>query len=144
MPKYKIEDQGRLKCARMSNNIRTDKYIHDIKYNWKITPDVDDNNFDPLVNKIIDSNESYFITGPGGAGKSTLINMLKQKIRELNEDDEDDVQGTRASACGLVEVDYKKDNTTIIKFKIRLNPRKRNKKQLLKILTRKLKPKNQN
>ena len=60
----------------MSNNIRTDKYIHDIKYNWNITPDIDDNNFKPLVNKIIDFNESYFITGPGGAGKSTLINML--------------------------------------------------------------------
>ena len=36
--------------------------------------------FVPLVNKTIDSNESYFITGPGGAGKSTLINILKQKI----------------------------------------------------------------
>ena len=41
-PKYKIEDKGRLKCARMSNNIRTDKYIYDIKYNWNIAPDVDD------------------------------------------------------------------------------------------------------
>ena len=41
----------------MPNNIITDKYIHDIKYNWNIIPDVDDNNFKPLVNKIIDSNE---------------------------------------------------------------------------------------
>ena len=51
IPKYKIEDKGRLKCARMSNNFRTDKYIHDIKYNWNITPDVEDNNFEPLVKK---------------------------------------------------------------------------------------------
>ena len=65
-PKYKIEDKGRLTCARMSNNIRTEKYIHDIKYNWNVIPDVEDNNFEPLVNKIIESNESYFITGPGG------------------------------------------------------------------------------
>ena len=42
IPKYKIEDKGRLKCARMSNNFRTDKYIHDIKYNGNITPDVED------------------------------------------------------------------------------------------------------
>ena len=76
IPKYKIEDKGRLKCARMSNNIRTDKYI---KYNWNIIPDGEDNNFEPLVNKIIESNESFFITGPGGCGKSTLIDMLKQK-----------------------------------------------------------------
>jgi putative ribosome biogenesis GTPase RsgA len=79
MPKYKLEDKGRLKCNRMPNNIRKDLYTHDIKYNWNITPDVNDDNFEPLVNKIIDSNQSYFITGPGGAGKSTLINMLKQK-----------------------------------------------------------------
>ena len=83
IPKYKLEDKGRLKCARMSNNIRTDLYTHDIKYNWNITPDVDDNNFEPLVNEIIESNESYFITGPGGAGKSTLINMLKKKIEKI-------------------------------------------------------------
>ena len=99
IPKYKIEDKGRLKCARMSNNIRTDKYIHDIKYNWNVIPYVEDNNFEPLVNKIIDSNESYFITGPGGCGKSTLINMIKQKIRELNETDDDDDN----------EVEYVKD-----------------------------------
>ena len=51
IPKYKIEDKGRLKCSRMSNNFRNDKYIHDIKYNWNITPDVEDNNFEPLVKK---------------------------------------------------------------------------------------------
>ena len=64
----------------MSNNMRTDNYIHDIKYNWNVIPDVEDNNFELWINKIIDSNESYFITGAGGCGKSTLINMLKQKL----------------------------------------------------------------
>jgi predicted AAA+ superfamily ATPase len=43
---------------------------------------VEDNNFEPLVKKIIDSNESYFITGAAGCGKSALINMLKKNIRE--------------------------------------------------------------
>jgi energy-coupling factor transporter ATP-binding protein EcfA2 len=75
----------------MSNNFRTDKYIHDIKYNWNIAPDVEDNNFEPLVKKIIDSNESYFITGAAGCGKSTLINMIKQNIRENIETDDEEV-----------------------------------------------------
>jgi ABC-type lipoprotein export system ATPase subunit len=77
----------------MSYNVRTDKYIHDIKYNWKITPDVDDNDFKPLVNKMIDSNESYFFMGAAGCGKSTLINILKQNIRENVEtyDDKEEV-----------------------------------------------------
>ncbi len=34
--KYKLK----LKCARMSNNIRTDKYIYDVKYSWDIIFDV--------------------------------------------------------------------------------------------------------
>ncbi len=41
----------------MSNNIRTDKFSHDIKFNWKITPDGDDNNFDDN-NFVDDNNES--------------------------------------------------------------------------------------
>jgi ABC-type phosphate transport system ATPase subunit len=67
----------------MSNNVRTDKYTHDIKYNWNITPDVDDNNFEALVNKIIDSKESYFITGAAGCGKSTLIKCLNKMLEEM-------------------------------------------------------------
>ena len=55
MPKYKIEDKGRLNSSRMSNNIRKGHYVHDIKYKWNITPDVNDNNFEPLVNKIFSS-----------------------------------------------------------------------------------------
>ncbi len=37
------------------------------------------------------SNESYIIQviDPGGAGKSTSLNMLKQKIIKPNETDED-------------------------------------------------------
>ncbi len=45
----------------MPNSIRTDTYTHDIKYNRNITPDVDDNNFESLVYKIIDSTESYLL-----------------------------------------------------------------------------------
>jgi hypothetical protein len=90
IPKYKIEDKGRLKTSRMANNIRTEKFINDMKYKWNITSDVDDNDFMPLVNKILESNESYFITGAAGCGISTLINMIKQKIKETCEEEEEE------------------------------------------------------
>jgi predicted AAA+ superfamily ATPase len=34
----------------------------------------------PLVNKKIDSAQSWLITGPPGAGKTTLINKIKQNL----------------------------------------------------------------
>ena len=106
MPKYKIEDKGRLNTARMPNNIRKEQYVHDIKYRWNMTPDVDDNNFEPLVNKIFSSNQSWFITGPGGAGKSHLINMMKERLIAVDVDDEDDE-----------EAEYKMDSVDIMKLK---------------------------
>ena len=43
---------------------------------WNITPDVVDNKFKPHINKIIDSNQSWFINGPPGAGRTFLINDI--------------------------------------------------------------------
>ena len=65
--KYKIEyNKERLKTSRMQETMRTDIY-KDIKYyNWRVIPDVEDNDFKPLVDKVINSNQSCFITGPGG------------------------------------------------------------------------------
>ena len=60
--------------------MRTDIF-KDLKYyNWRLTKDVDDNNFEPLVNKIMDSKQSWFITGPGGSGKTTLIKDLQKRM----------------------------------------------------------------
>ena len=42
------------------------------------------NEFKPLIDKIIDSNQSWLINGPPGAGKTTLINMIKEKLTEDN------------------------------------------------------------
>ena len=66
----------------MQETIRTDIYKDMRYYNWKLTNDVEDNDFKPLVDKIMNSNQSYFITGPGGSGKTTLIKDLQRKMNE--------------------------------------------------------------
>ncbi len=33
--------------------------------------------FNPLVDKIMNTQQSYFITGPGGSGKTTLLKQLQ-------------------------------------------------------------------
>ena len=81
--KYKIEyNKERLKVSKMQETMRTDTF-NDMKYyNWRLTNDVNDNNFEPLVNKIMESKQSWFITGPGGSGKTTLIKDLQRKMNE--------------------------------------------------------------
>jgi ABC-type transport system involved in cytochrome bd biosynthesis fused ATPase/permease subunit len=39
------------------------------------------NKFNELSDKIIKSNQSYFITGPGGSGKTTFLNLLMGIIK---------------------------------------------------------------
>ena len=56
--------------------MRKDKYVFESQ-DWNITPGVEDNEFKPLIDKIIDSNQSWLINGPPGAEKTTLINMIK-------------------------------------------------------------------
>ena len=83
--KYKIEHgKERLKNSRMQETMRTDTFKEAKYYNWRLTPDVTDNDFEPLVNKVIDSNESWFITGPGGSGKTTLLKMLQKRLKEAD------------------------------------------------------------
>ncbi len=62
----------RLKTSKMQETLRTNTY-KDIKdYDWKSIPDFKDNDFEPFIARIMKSNQSYFITGPGGSGKTTL------------------------------------------------------------------------
>jgi len=79
--KYKIEyNKDRLKVSKMQETIRTDIYKDMRYYNWKLTTDVEGNDFKPLVDKIMNSNQSYFITGPGGSGKTTLLKQLQSEL----------------------------------------------------------------
>ncbi len=79
--KYKIEyNKDRSKVSKMQETLRTD-ILKDMRfYNWKLISDVEDNNFKPLVDKIMYANQSYFITGPGGSGKTTLLKQLQAEL----------------------------------------------------------------
>ena len=57
--------------------------------------------------------------------------MLKQKIREFNEDDEDDV----------VEVDNKKDTTSIINIKNKIESKKKKQETAIKNINKKIEAK---
>jgi len=62
-----------------SSFTRTEKYTL-LTEKWNTTPDVEGNDFELLMNKIIDSDQSWLITGPPGCGKTTLINKIKDHL----------------------------------------------------------------
>ena len=65
----------RLQIERKAQYIRTDTYIYEPK-KWT----VEDNDFKPIVDKVIELNQSCFITGPAGTGKSQLIRQIKNEL----------------------------------------------------------------
>jgi 5-methylcytosine-specific restriction enzyme A len=84
VPKYKLEKNAkRVKYPKLVHYMRFDNYTLHTEP-WEITPDVPDNNFEPLINKILDSNQSWLINGPPGAGKTTLINKIKEYLTNNN------------------------------------------------------------
>jgi hypothetical protein len=79
-PKYKLEDKdGRLKIEILPKYLRTERYDY-TKPEFTIYSDVEDNNFKPLVDLVLDSNKSIHIDGRAGCGKSTLIKMLQSEM----------------------------------------------------------------
>ena len=63
--------------------IRTDTYSL-VKSKWNEYKDVNDNDFKPLVDTIINSDQSFHILGRAGTGKSTLIKTIQAKLTEEN------------------------------------------------------------
>ena len=80
MPKPKLIVE-RLKIERMPNFTRTNEFSRQEK-DWNITPDREDDNFEPLIKDILDNNLSTNIRGCAGSGKSTFVNQLQQAMDE--------------------------------------------------------------
>ena len=125
----------------MPYNIRTDKYIHDIKYKWNITSDVKDNEFKPLVDNILNSNQSCFIDGPAGEGKSTLKNMIKQKIRDMNNEEEQNDESEKEERVTIMRIKQQYESiknkiltTERLKTKLSNTRRKKQNKELKNII----------
>lgn len=80
-PMYKVENKAELleKHMKMANYMRTDKFEY-IKPKFNIINDVEDNNFKPLIEKIMNL-DGCSIEGIAGSGKSTIINMLVKEIK---------------------------------------------------------------
>ena len=80
--KYKLEEKNtRLQIERNAKFIRKNIYLYEPD-KWNIYEDVEDNDFKPLVDKLINLNKSCFITGSAGTGKSELIRQTKLRLDE--------------------------------------------------------------
>jgi hypothetical protein len=82
VPRYKLvekQESQALKVERMPAHIRHEKYKHK-EVQWSVSGDVEDNNVQPLVERILDSGKSCNIDGMAGTGKSTLIKQLKEEM----------------------------------------------------------------
>ena len=79
--KYKIDHKNdRISFRKMENSRRLDIY-HPNKNKWNIYNDVNDNDFTPLIETILEKKESFNILGPAGTGKSYLIKGIQKRIR---------------------------------------------------------------
>jgi hypothetical protein len=81
--KYQFEKKDRLKFERCKQWSRKERFSKP-ENKWNDVKDVEDNNFEPLVSKIIDSESSWYIRGIGGCGKSTLIKQIQSNLTTMN------------------------------------------------------------
>ncbi len=82
-PMYKLEFKDRLKHERCKQMIRTETYSL-VKLKWNEYEDVKDNNFEPLIDDILEAEESFSILGRAGCGKSFLIKQIQEKLNDLD------------------------------------------------------------
>jgi hypothetical protein len=79
-PRYKIEYKDeRMHCARLASHTRSTPYLH-VENHWNIIEDMPDNDFSPLVKRIVDERLSTNIDGRGGTGKTTMIKQLQEEM----------------------------------------------------------------
>ena len=109
---YKTEDKKRLEKPKMSKLLRTTSFVN-YKHKYSIFKDVEDNNFEPLIDMILNSNKSIHIDGCAGAGKSTLIKLLQKEM--INKNLSFKSTAPTNKACNII------DGITLHKFATELN-----------------------
>jgi ATP-dependent exoDNAse (exonuclease V) alpha subunit len=80
-PMYKLEDKDNCPVSERLSKYRRNEVYKLVQSDWNVLNDVEDNNFQPLVDKILDNNMSINIDGLAGTGKSTLIKLLQSEMR---------------------------------------------------------------
>ena len=81
IPMYKVEIKDkRLQYPKLAKYKRGEKYDHK-ETRWNNIEDVNDNNFIPLVEQVMNSKKSYNIDGRAGTGKSTFIRALQDEMK---------------------------------------------------------------
>ena len=80
--KYRLEAKSeRITTQALPQWIRKQTYEY-TKPEWHTVPDSGDNDFMPMVHKILDSNKSINIEGSAGTGKSTFIKQLHEEMNK--------------------------------------------------------------
>ena len=85
-PRYNIEFKDDwMHCARLASHNRLTPELN-VEQNWNAIEDMVDNDFSPLISRILDHKLSAKIDGRGGTGKTTLIKQLQKGVnkRKLN------------------------------------------------------------
>ena len=44
--------------------------------------DIEENDFNSSVDKVINSNQSGFVADPGGSGKTSFLKLLQDKLKQ--------------------------------------------------------------
>ena len=82
VPKYRlVPDAQRLQVGHLPKWKRTDNYALK-ELTWSTVPDVEDNDFQPLVERMLESDKGFNIDGRAGTGKSYLIKALHAEMNK--------------------------------------------------------------
>ena len=80
VPKYRLEEsKERLKTQLLPRWTRTETYAFK-QHEWQVLEDDGSNDFQPMVEQILNMNKSIFIEGRAGTGKSTFIKSLHAEM----------------------------------------------------------------
>jgi nucleoside-triphosphatase THEP1/ssRNA-specific RNase YbeY (16S rRNA maturation enzyme) len=116
-PKYKIEEAHRVKVERLKKYLINAPEPMMMKPKYTMYKDVDDNNFKPLIEKMLNLNKSFTLQAPPGCGKSYFTNQLQNELKN---------KGLKfASMAPTNKAAIIIDGKTLNKFRIKLKTTKK-------------------